>query len=188
MTNPAQFSTDEASDECLTPRYAVLPIVRHLQNAGFKRIWCPFDKRDSQFVRVLSDAGFQVVHSHIDEPGMDFLTCKVPQGIDCIVSNPPFSKKTAILRRLFTIDLPFAMILPINTLQSKGRVDLFIDHEIEMLCFDKRICFYTWGKLDSFPQNNRFPTAYFCRGVLPEKLVFERLKMIQEPYSMESMF
>ena len=186
MTNPAQFSTDEASDECLTPRYGVLPIVKHLKKAGFQRIWCPFDKADSFFVRVLSEAGFEVVFTHLEE-GNDFFTCDVPE-VDCIVSNPPFSKKTAILRRLFLLDIPFAMILPLNTLQAKGRVGLFIDHGVEMLCFDGRICFYTWGKLDSFPQNNRFPTAYFCRGVLPEKLVFERLKMIQEPYSIEAMF
>lgn len=185
MTNPAQFSTDEASDECLTPRYAVEPIVKHLHERGFKRVWCPFDKVDSFFVRVLRDAGFTVYHSHIGD-GMDFLTCHVPD-VDCIVSNPPFSKKTAILKRLFEIDLPFAMILPLNTLQAKGRVDLFINNGIEMLCFDSRICFYTWGKLDSFPQNNRFPTAYFCRGILPEKLVFERLKLVQEPYSLEAM-
>lgn len=186
MTNPAQFSTDEASDECLTPRYGVMPIVKHLKNRGFKKIWCPFDKADSFFVRVLRDAGFTVVHSHIDD-GVDFFECDHIDA-DCIVSNPPFSKKTAILQRLFALNIPFAMILPLNTLQAKGRVDLFINHGIEMLCFDGRICFYTWGKLDSFPQQNRFPTAYFCRGVLPEKLVFEKLKMIQEPYNLEAMF
>jgi hypothetical protein len=186
MTNPVQLSTDEASDECLTPRYAVLPIVKHLKNRDFQTIWCPFDKDDSFFVRVLRDAGFIVQYSHIDD-GVDFLTCRNVPDVDCIVSNPPFSKKTAILQRLFALDLPFAMILPLNTLQAKGRVDLFIDHGVEMLCFDARICFYTWGKLDRFPQNNRFPTAYFCRGVLPEKLMFEKLKMIQEPYNLEAM-
>lgn len=185
MTNPAMFDSSEASDECLTPRYAVLPIVKHLKARGFNRVWCPFDKADSQFVRVLQDAGFVVLYSHLED-GMDFLTCDVPD-VDCVVSNPPFSKKTAILKRLFDIGLPFAMILPLNTLQSKGRADLFMEHGIELLCFNGRICFYTWGKLHAFPQNNRFPTAYFCRNVLPEKLMFERLKMVQEPYSLEDM-
>lgn len=186
MTNPQMFDSSEASDECLTPRYAVLPIVKHLHRAGFNRIWCPFDKADSFFVRVLEDSGFTVIHTHISD-GQDFFTCDVPD-VDCVVSNPPFSKKTEILKRLFELDLPFALILPLNTLQSKGRVDLFIEKNIEMLCFNGRICFYTWGKLDSFPQNNRFPTAYICRNVLPERLVFECLTLIQEPYSLESMF
>lgn len=187
MTNPAQFSTDEASDECLTPRYAVIPIVKHLKARGFKRVWCPFDKAGSFFVRVLQDAGFIVLHSHLED-GVDFFKITKIPDVDCIVSNPPFSKKTAILKRLFEINLPFAMILPLNTLQSVSRVDLFIDYGgVEMLCFNRRICFYTWGKLDSFPQKNRFPTAYFCRNVLPQKLMFENLEIIQEPYSLEAM-
>ena len=45
------------SDECLTPRYGVLPIVKHLRNRGYKKILCPFDKSDSMFVRVLRSEG-----------------------------------------------------------------------------------------------------------------------------------
>lgn len=42
-------------DEQLTPRKTVeilLPYITHLKN---KIIWCPFDKEDSNFVKVLTE-------------------------------------------------------------------------------------------------------------------------------------
>ena len=56
---------NEESDECLTPRYAVEPIVKYLKAKGYKNILCPFDKEDSHFVRVLKREGFSVKYSHI---------------------------------------------------------------------------------------------------------------------------
>ena len=54
----------------MTPRYGVLPIVKYLPKD--KIIWCPFDKEDSEFVKVLTEQGYKVVYSHI-ENGQDFL-------------------------------------------------------------------------------------------------------------------
>ena len=51
------------NDECMTPRYGVLPIVKYLPKD--KIIWCPFDKEDSEFVKVLTEKGYKVVYSHI---------------------------------------------------------------------------------------------------------------------------
>ena len=177
------------SDECLTPRYAVLPIVKYLKEKGFKTIWCPFDMPDSKYVTILRENNFKVFNSHID--------CNLPYigdflktyqdyvddlGIDCIVSNPPFSKKDQILEHLYALDLPFMMLLPQNTLQSIKRVHMFLENGLEYLGFDRRINFYTRGELDAWKPNNHFASGYFCKNVLPEKLIFEKLTPIQEPY------
>ncbi len=34
-------------------------------------VWCPFDKAESAFVRVLSENGFRVTYGHI-QTGQDF--------------------------------------------------------------------------------------------------------------------
>lgn len=47
------------NDEYFTPSYAVYPIVNKLK-AG-STIWCPFDKEESEFVKVLQNEGFNVV-------------------------------------------------------------------------------------------------------------------------------
>lgn len=172
-------SKSKASDECLTPRYGVTPIVKHLRARGFKVIWCPFDKEDSFYVRVLRAEGFTVIATHL-ETGHDFFETVVE--CDAIVSNPPFSCKDKILRRLYGLGKPFAVLLPQNSLQAIGRVKMYLAHGLEYMGFDKRVCFYTRGDLTRWKPSNHFASGYFCNGVLPEKMLFEVLEPIQEPY------
>ena len=172
------------ADEVLTPRYAVEPIVKYLKRKEFKTILCPFDKSDSWFVRVLNKNGFNVVFSHIDN-GKDFFSYTKAdlRGIDCIVSNPPYSRKNAVLRHLYALERPFMMLLPQNCLQSKERTPLFMQYGLEYLGFDSRICFYVNNDLTHIKTSNSFASGYFCWNVLPEKLMFEKLVLVQEQYN-----
>lgn len=59
------YYTNWGWDEQYTPRYWVeilLPYIQHLKD---KIIRCPFDLPDSQFVKVLSNAWYKVISSHI---------------------------------------------------------------------------------------------------------------------------
>ena len=94
------------NDECMTLPYAVKPIIKYIPEGS--RVWCPFDKESSEFVKQISAAGFHVVHSHIDE-GLDFYEYE-PEYWDIIVSNPPFSGKRQIFERALSFDKPFALI------------------------------------------------------------------------------
>lgn len=179
-------SKSSAADEVLTPRYAVEPIVKYLKANKYKNILCPFDKQESQYVRVLEREGFNVQFGHL-ESDVDFFECSKEwiesQGIDCIVSNPPFSKKDQILSHLYALQIPFMMLLPIQALQSIKRVNLYKENGLELLVFDKRIGFYTKGELQAVKTKNHFGSAYFCKGVLPRDLVFENLRIVQEKYN-----
>lgn len=170
------------SDECLTPRYVVEPIIKYLKAKNFKKIFCPFDKKDSFYVRLLKDAGFDVLYSHIEDGGDFFKTDFSGLDFECIVSNPPFSKKDEVLERLYEIGKPFAILLPQNTLQSVERTKLFIKHGLEYLGFDKRACFYTNNNLQAIKFGSAFASGYFCKDVLPKSLIFEILEPKQEPY------
>ena len=77
------------NDECMTLPYAVKPIIKYISPGSI--VWCPFDKADSEFVQQISKAGFEVVHSHIDE-GLDFYDYE-PDLWNVIISNPPFTGK-----------------------------------------------------------------------------------------------
>lgn len=168
------------SDECITPRYGVLPIIPYLKERGYVNVACPFDKEDSMYVRVLRDNDFNVVYGHIDE-GKDFFDWNF-DGVDCIVSNPPFSIKDKVLKRLYETKKPFAILLPQNSLQGKKRVSMFKEYGIEYMGFDGRICFYTNGDFSKWNSGNHFASGYFCKDVLPDKMIFEILNPIQEPY------
>lgn len=132
--------TTSDSDECLTPKYVVKPIIKYIKEKGFKKIWCPFDLDHSNYVQVFLQQGFKVINTHIQN-GNDFFNVDINFDFDCIVSNPPFSLKDKILERLYEIKKPFAVLLPIPTLQSKDRVPMFIKNGLQLLTFDKRAGF-----------------------------------------------
>lgn len=169
-----------ASDECLTPRYGVQPIIQYVFQREFTKIWCPFDKEDSMYVRVFRSIGLEVVATHIENGG-DFFE-QEPPGHDCIISNGPFSCKDSILKRLYALASPFAILLPQNSLQGLGRVRMFKEHGIEYMGFDRRINFYTRGELEAWKPANHFASGYFCKGMLDKSLIFKNLTPVQEHY------
>lgn len=171
------------SDECLTPRYVIKPIIKYLKNKNYKKIWCPFDQSHSLYVYELKKNGFTVINTHIKDGSNFFNVDYKTIDFDCIVSNPPFSLKDQVLERLYKINKPFAILLPQNSLQSISRTKLFIENGLEYLGFDKRACFYTNNELEEIKFGNHFASGYFCKNVLPEKLIFEYLYPVQEPYN-----
>lgn len=86
------------TDEWYTTREGVELIVPFLVRGGYTKVLCPFDKADSNYVKVLSEHGFDVTFSHI-ETGTDFFNIENLSEYDAIVSNPPFSKRQAILEK-----------------------------------------------------------------------------------------
>lgn len=185
MMNEGYLTCDRTAngDEVLTPRYAVEPIIHYLKEKPFCEILCPFDKYNSKFVEILQETDFIVDFSHI-ETGKDFFTYTKEQvsNVDCIVSNPPYSIKDKVLEHLYYLDKPFMMLLPQNALQGSKRTKLFMKYGLEYLGFDKRINFYTKGEFDKIKKGTSFASGYFCRNVLPEKLIFEQLEIRQEHY------
>lgn len=97
-----------------------------------------------------------------------------PQKWDILVSNPPFSKKDAVLRRAYELNKPFALLLPANSIQGKTRFEIF-KNDVQMLCFDQRIDFMNPKHMESPVKGTPFGSAYFCRGLLPTRLELRRL-------------
>lgn len=171
-TGYLQAKTDKASDEYYTPAYAVKPIIKYVGNTS-KTIWCPFDTQDSEYVKLLREAGHTVIATNIDE-GKNFFFYKPEERYDCIISNPPFSCKDAILARLAEIGKPYAILLPLPSLQGQKRFDNLVG--AQALVFDKRIDFYTDPAHTCVAKGISFATIYVCKNFLPKDLIFERLE------------
>lgn len=167
--------TDE-SNENYTPFYAVEPILKFIPKD--KKVWCPFDEQWSAFYQSFSKGGWSVVRSSLKD-GQDFFTYK-PDNFDIIVSNPPFNIKDQVLEKLYEIDKPFAMLLPLATLQGKSRYELF-KNGIQLLSFDSRIEFHNKNKMDILTSGCCFASCYFCKDLLPDNLVIEKLNKYDEP-------
>lgn len=163
------------NDNLYTPSKLVTPLVEYLHrfsdefemnNNRLPVIWCPFDTSDSEFVKVFLDHGYKVVYSHINN-GQNFFEYE-PDSWDIAISNPPFSQKLAIFERLFKFGKPFAMLCNEMIINYQEVANFFVDHEIQLLCFDKKVSFN--GKTSSFA------SGYFCSSFLPKDLVFYHLK------------
>ena len=162
-------------DEYYTPAYAVEPLLQYLDrgNKSNYTIWCPFDKEESQFVKVFSAAGYKVIHSHIDE-GKDFFSYEPDEPYDYIISNPPFSCKDEVLKRLYELNQPYAMLLPLPTLQGQKRFPYIKD--CEALIFDKRVQYFKDIEQTEVSKGASFGSIYICRNFLPNDLIFKELK------------
>lgn len=164
-----QFKQNKA-DEYYTKEYAVYPILEFIPK--HKTVWCPFDKAESNFVKMIVKNENPVIHTHIDN-GKDFFEYEPYMDYDYIISNPPYSKREAILERLFLLGKPFAMLInEAGLFDSKKRFGLLRDNPFEIMVFDKRIDYIRNGEaLKGVP----FKSIYLCSGMLPSKFVFKDL-------------
>ena len=116
MSNWLATGKFNEKDEYYTPPILVKPIIKYLKPHA--TIWCPFDTKNSEFVIILKEQGFNVIYSHIWY-GQDFFLYEPKEHYDYIISNPPFTKKLDVFKRLYELNKPFAMIcgLPILNYQ-----------------------------------------------------------------------
>ena len=162
--------TNKESDEYYTPKEAVIPIIKYLKKEMV--VWCPFDTEDSEYVKCIQANGNKVIFSHIDN-GENFFSFEPKERYDVIISNPPFSLKDDILKRLDKLNKPFAILLPLPTLQGQKRFEYL--KGCEALIFDKRINFYNDKEHKTMVKGVAFASIYICKNFLPEKLIFEKL-------------
>ena len=156
------------------PPYAVKIIIPYLKAKEFKTVWCPFDKEESYFVKLLKQSGFEVIHGHIDT-GQDFFDYNIDNipNCDCTVSNPPFSKYDQIAERLFSFEKPFAMVMRFTGLfDSKKRFDVFQDKDFEILVPRGRMAFI---RDDGYSKTPAFQSVYVCHDILDRPITFTEM-------------
>jgi hypothetical protein len=150
----------QVNDEYYTPPILVELILPYVKRES--TVWCPFDTSESEFVIQLKQEGHRVIHSHIQD-GFDFFELMAPE-CDYIISNPPFSRKNDVFKRLIMIGIPFAMVMNVQILNYHETGDLFKDYKLELLLPTKRISF------DG--SHTPFLSGYFCHKMLPVQLMY----------------
>lgn len=144
----------------------LLPYIKHLKDKTF---WCPFDKEWSEYVKVLKENGYKVVHSHIDE-GKDFFNYE-PKEWDVILSNPPFKNKREFIKRCLSFNKPFCLFLPSFLINDKILNDTFEGSQLQMLIPYNRASFINGVKGDSKNTRPPFKTVYFAKNFFKENLI-----------------
>ena len=158
------------NDEYYTPTYAVYPIIKYIKPNS--TIWCTFDIEDSNYVRIFKKEGFKVIYGHI-ETGQDFFEIDIPE-CDYIISNPPYSLKGQVFKKLYKIGKPFAMLINFQGIfDHKERFKMFKNNRVEMLWLSPRVNFKKQGEYK--PSGVPFQSGYLCSGIFKNQLNFEYL-------------
>jgi len=116
-TQPFTPGTVQGRDLFQTPNYATRLLVDYIPHT-VDNILEPACG-NGKIVRVLESAGYIVYGTDIvkidGRVQSNFLTEEVDmyhEGIDCIITNPPFSAKRAFYERCRYYGLPFALLIP----------------------------------------------------------------------------
>ena len=147
-------------DDYMTPNVAWDYIKDYIPKD--KVIWEAFygDGKSGEYIRKL---GFDVIHNEVDffEENLG----------DIIVSNPPFSIKKDIFKRLKELDKPFIIICPSSVLSTKYFKKLYKD-EIQIIIPPARINFEKQvnGVVpDKWGNRCNFDCFYYCYKIGLEK-------------------
>lgn len=166
-------------DNLYTPKYAIEPLLKYLDmyqtRYEVKRkpiIWECTDYGNSNITKILKEHGYQVIGT--DKCELDFLN-EVPNfDFDVIITNPPYSLKNEFIKKCYEYNKPFALLLPLTSLEGTARGKLFVEKGIEVLVLDRRVDFT--GKKSCW-----FNVSWFCWNLLPKQLIFEELnKEVEE--------
>jgi len=154
------------SDEYQTPKEALDILLPYLKKKWI--IWeCAWGK--GSLVKHLQEKGFKVIGDY-----RDFIKGYDNTGYDCIVTNPPYSKKDEFLQRCYELGKPFALLMPLTALEGKKRGYLYRKYGIQLIIPNKRINFITSsGK----GRGAWFQVAWFCWNLnLPKELNFVEME------------
>src|ERR1035437_9904082 len=163
-------------DEQYTPRYGVEVLLPHIQHLKDKIIWCPFDKEDSEFVKVLRENGFNVTYSHI-EYYQDFLTFE-PDNWDVMISNPPYKNKRVYWERALDLKKPFALLLPLNIL-SDSVINVTMrerESDFQLLIPSRRMRFYN-NKTGEVGNQPTFKASYFGVNIFKQQIILQEMQI-----------
>ena len=141
-------------DDYMTPKHAWDDIKKFIPKD--KIVWEAF-YGDGVSGTHLKELGFDTIHEPVDFFENDM-------G-EVVVSNPPFSKIPAILKRLKELEKPFILIMPSSKINTQYFRKLFSNNEIQIIIPKKRIHFEK--KVDGETPKNwknacNFDCFYYC--------------------------
>ena len=148
-----EFKKDDAY---MTPK-EVWESIAHLLPKD-KILWECF-YGDGKSGEYLSDLGFKVEHHKIDffdDPPFDY---------DILVSNPPYSIKPKVFKRLAEIDKPYMMLVPVSTM-TKQFLKKYFQDKIQIVIPKTRIHFIKNGLQT---KASWFDTIFICHKMNLEK-------------------
>lgn len=179
-----------SGNDFYTPAWVTEMLLKYIPKS-FNLIWEPACGL-RHISRELEKAGKTVFSTDIKRYEADFLKWEHPylHEVDCIITNPPFSIKGRWMQRCLDLQKPFALLLPIGSLEpnSKGYKnekgdkatkgwDLPRDQilpaipDLTIIIPNQRVAYINQ------PTSVNFCSAWFCSGFgLSKQIIFENVR------------
>ena len=123
-----------------------------------KQIWSPFYNQG----KLNMPEDIKVIHED-----KDFFEYE-PDKYDMIVDNPPYSIKQKIFERCLSLDKPFALLLPFDTLERQYMNEIMKTKDVSIIVPHKRY------KFNSNKVTMPFKSVWICVGMeLDRQMIFE---------------
>jgi len=168
-----KVQTTKKEDDYQTPNDALDYLIPFIRRDWI--IWeCACGK--GNIVKYLKDKGFQVVGT---DKETNFLLNEIK--CDVIITNPPYSLKDEFIDRCYRLNKPFALLMPLSSLEGKKRGALYEQYGLQLIIPNKRINFEHAERNNS---GSWFQTAWFCWGFgLPKDLMFVSSRIMKNAYN-----
>jgi len=155
-------------DNFQTPITALEPIIKYIPKEYV--IWEPACG-NGNIVNFFQSNGYTINGTDVKD-GFDFFNNQI--DCDCIITNPPYSIKDKWLERVYQLNKPFMLLLPITALEGKKRQKLYSEYGLELILMNKRINYETPSGKGS---GSWFASAWFTNGFnIGSQISFEILK------------
>ena len=187
----------KSKDECYTTYIESLKIINYLiENQKINKnmiVWLPFDNELSNIYKVLKEKEFNITISNL-EIGLDFYNYE-PEKWDLIITNPPFSGRTNLMKRLMSFDKPFVILQATQFFNNQYAVNYLCDNSnhFQFVMPRTRTNFLTYNKDENIIKSSKngasFYSFWLCYKInLPQ--TFNTLKddgreKIVEKYDMQ---
>ena len=113
----------KALDFYPTPKEVTIALLDFLQIPKSVKIWEPACG-NNHMVDVIRNHGYEVIGTDI-QSGVDFLTAELPEGVEWIITNPPFNISENFIVRALYHNKPFALLLKSQYWHAQKREMLF---------------------------------------------------------------
>jgi hypothetical protein len=153
MAKSIKNAVKNKNDELYTPKIladSIKPFLSKFISKNLTKsltIWCPFDTEQSEIYKTCLEVSnmfenVKVITTHICN-GDDFFKLEPPAENCIVISNPPFSRKLDVFKKLAELKLPFALIINMMILNYNEINNFLCDNfpEKSLIIVDKKVSF-----------------------------------------------
>jgi hypothetical protein len=152
-----------AKDECYTTKSEAEKLCKYLtDNKMISKdliIWMPFDNELSNIYKSFEKNGYKIELSNL-ELGLDFYNYE-PKKWDIIITNPPFSKRTNLMKRLVGFGKPFIILQATQFFNNQFCVNMLSKHDFKFILPSCRMNFLTYNKEKNRVISSKNGTAFY---------------------------